>query len=168
MQNGAWVELLRLVPENLHHNLLIVTADGSEVCVSNIVRMEPEYLLVRGRVGGTSDVGLAFFIPYDRIVFVRGQKPVPDEVLYGLYGLRPPEQQFIEEAALAETVEDKPAGDENSSPCAPGATPTHGVSRQELLERLRLRRQQGSRTRSTPHNGMPLPPGEPAATAPHR
>jgi hypothetical protein len=144
MQNGAWVEMLRLLPEAQHPNLLVMTADGSEVFVSDVVRMEPEYLVLRGRVAGTSDTGLAFFIPYDRIAFVRLQKSVPEELIYGLYGLKPPERKVEAEAPPEEPAE----GTDQAA-----ATPMDGVSRQELLERLRLRRQQSPSSRPTPVDG---------------
>ena len=141
MQSGGWVELLRLLPEKQHDNLILMTADGSEVAVQNLIRLESEYVVLRGRVAGTSDTGLAFFLPYDRIVFARFQKPVAEELVYGLYGMTPPEPKPAEvpppEAEGAK--EEKPP--EPPNPEA-GATPAHGVNRKELLDRLRSRVQQ--------------------------
>jgi hypothetical protein len=149
MQNTTWVEMLRLVPADLHDRLLIMTVEGSEIFVTDVVRMEPEYLAVRGRIGGTSDTGLAFFIPYDRIAYVRLQKAIPEELLYGLYGLKPPERKVTE---AVEAEEDKQGAD---TPSGDGATAVPGVSRQELLERLRQRRQHPARTRNAPRAGVP-------------
>jgi hypothetical protein len=67
MQSSAWVELLRLVPEKQHQNLVVMTAIGNEIAIQDIVRLEAEYLVIRGRLGGTSELGRAFFAPYDRI-----------------------------------------------------------------------------------------------------
>jgi hypothetical protein len=61
-------------------------------------------------------------------------------------------------------AEEPPPEPEEAAPVAsPGATPAHGVSRKELLERLRLRQKQASRHKVTPHHGVGLPePGGPA------
>src|SRR5437764_5972293 len=84
MQSTNWIELLRLIPEKYHDNLIVMTVDCSEISVQDIVRMEPEYVVLRGRIAGTSDTGRAFFIPYDRMTYVRFYKLVPEEILYGL------------------------------------------------------------------------------------
>jgi hypothetical protein len=166
VQNAAWLELLRLLPEAQHQNLLIMTADASEVFVSDIVRMEPEYLVLRGRVGGTSDTGLVFFVPYDRIAFVRLQKPVPEELVYGLYGMQPPERKAVEADPGAEAG----TADESDDQAADRSTPARGVNRQELLERLRLRQQHGPGSRPTPVEGTPRlrSPGGGTGSAPKR
>ena len=158
MQNGGWVELLRLLPEKQHPNLILMTADGSEVAVQNLIRLESEYVVLRGRVAGTSDTGLAFFIPYDRIVFARFQKPVAEEVVYGLYGMTPPEAKPAEapapdaDPAAGEAKQEKP-----SEPGTPeeGATPAHGVNRKDLLDRLRSRVQQAGRGKQSPATQRP-------------
>jgi hypothetical protein len=134
MQSSGWVELLRLLPEKQHPNVILMMADGSEVAVQNLIHLDADYVVLRGRVAGTSDTGLAFFLPYDRIVFVRFQKPVPEEVVYGLYGLTPPEAKPAEAPKEEEPAEaPKPAD---------LATPAHGVNRKDLLDRLRSRVQQ--------------------------
>jgi hypothetical protein len=155
MQSTAWLELFRLIPETDRDKLLLMTADGSEVFVSDIVRLEPEYVVIRGRVGGTSDTGIAFFIPYDRITFARFQKAVSEEKVYGLYGLKPPEvvrkAAEAEKATAAEGADAKPDGEAAGSP----PTPSGGVDRTQLLERLRQRTQKVPHRRPRPG----APPG---------
>jgi hypothetical protein len=138
MQSGGWVELLRLLPEKQHANLILMTADASEVAVQNLIRLEADYVVLRGRVAGTSDTGLIFFIPYDRIVFARFQKLVPEEMVYRLYGMTPPEAKPAEakpecDPQAAEAKPDDPAKR------AGGAPPTHEVNCKDLLDRLRSR-----------------------------
>jgi hypothetical protein len=140
MQNGGWVELFRLVPEKLHDNLIVMMADGSEVAVQDIIRLEPEYVVLRGRAAGTSDTGLAFFLPYEGIVFVRLVRPVPEEVVYGLYGMTPPERKPVEKPSAA-AEGGKPDGGEMLAelPAEEGAPATGTINRNELLDRLRSR-----------------------------
>lgn len=155
MQSGGWVELFRLIPEKLHDKLIVMMADGSEVAVQDIIRLEPEYVMLRGRAGGTSDTGLAFFLPYERIVFVHVVKPVPEDVVYGLYGMTPPERKPVEGPAAAEgekpdegqALADLPAPEE-------GAAPTGTINRKELLDRLR------DRIKKTTRAGKPPTPGK--------
>ena len=146
MQSSAWIELLRLVPEKQHQNLLVLTAIGNEIAVQDIVRMEPDYLVVRGRLAGTSDLGRAFFIPFDRIVYIGYQKVVPQAELYGLYGATPPERKpearpTVEEAAK-ENEQATPA--EARSGAGVHATPSRGINRMELLQRIEARAQQSA------------------------
>jgi hypothetical protein len=168
MQNGGWVELFRLVPEKLHDNLIVMMADGSEVAVQDIIRLEAEYVVLRGRVAGTSDTGLAFFLPYEGIVFVRLVRPVPEEVVYGLYGMTPPERKPVEKPAAA-AGGGKPDGGEMPAELPDleeGAASTGTINRKELLDRLR------SRVKKTTRVGKPPTPeqagGKPngAATPP--
>jgi hypothetical protein len=153
MENGGWVDLLRLVPEKLHDKLLLMTADGSEVAVQNLIRLEPQYVVLRGRIAGTSDTGLAFFIPYDRIAFVRFLKPVPEAVIYGLYGVTPPEAPPVEATPKPGTAAGEGQAGEGEAPAAQ-ATPAQGINRKELLERLRNRLK-------PPARGKPGPPKHP-------
>ena len=149
MQNGGWADLLRLIPENLHDRLVLMTADGSEVAVQDFIRLEREYLVLRGRVAGTSDTGLAFFIPYDRIVFARFYKPVPEDVVYGLYGLTPPERKPVE--GPQEAKEEKPPEPAEAAPAAPAGN----VNRKELLQLLRNRVHQTGSAKPPPPRGSP-------------
>jgi len=163
MQSTGWIELFRLIPEKERDKLLIMTAEGSEVFVSDLIRLEPEYVVVRGRMGGTSDTGLAFFVPYDRIVYVRFQKAVAEATLYGLYGLAPPEVKRAEARQASDAAEEeagKEAAEEAAEQPAEGETPATGVKRQQLLERLRQRAGQGAGKRGRPGEA-PLPPGFP-------
>jgi hypothetical protein len=154
MQNNAWVELLRQVPPKLHQNLLVMTAVGNEIAVQDIVRLEPEYLVIRGRLAGTSDLGRAFFIPFDRIIYIGFQKPVLPTELYGMYGAAPPEPRVESQPAAATAPTD---AEQSDAPPAGGAgaavhaTPPQGINRTELLQRIKSRAQQAG------VQGFPVP-----------
>jgi hypothetical protein len=144
MHSNAWVELLRQVPEKLHQNLLVMTAVGNEIAVQDIVQLGPEYVVIRGRLAGTSDLGRAFFVPFDRIIYIGFQKAVPPTELYGMYGAVPPAPkpepqptaQDDEKGSGQETPTQGPAGG------ATHPTPAQGINRMELLQRIRARAQQ--------------------------
>ncbi|MSR31303.1 MAG: hypothetical protein EXR99_07350 [Gemmataceae bacterium] len=71
--------LLAQLPDNLKESLVVKTINGTEVAVQNIIWVDENYLLIRGRVAGTADQGLAYFIPIDRIEYLCVQKPTKDD-----------------------------------------------------------------------------------------
>jgi hypothetical protein len=154
MQNTAWVALLRLVPPDLHDSLVVVTTAGQEIVVQSLFRMEEEYLVIRGRMAGTSDTGRILFIPYDHINYLGFQKLLKEPELTAIY------EGAYAAAPAAEDGEDGPSAEEAAAPLAvelpppPAAPPTpvpprpaapapHKSTKQAsktvLLERVRAR-----------------------------
>jgi hypothetical protein len=150
MENPSWIELLQRVPAR-YHNILVLMTATAELAIQDLIRMEPEYVVVRGRVSGTTDTGRIFFVPYDRIVYVGLSKPVKEEDVYGMYGEKPPEVRARPAEEEVPTPELEPT--EQPADAKPDAetaarhpTPTRGINRLELLERIRAR---------TSHHGTP-------------
>ena len=82
MQSEAWAELLRLIPPALRENLSLTTSTGAEIALQNIVRADRDYLVIRGRVTGTTDGHGLFIIPFDRLSHLSFPKSVNEaEVL---------------------------------------------------------------------------------------
>ena len=80
---------------------MLLTSIGTEIAIQGILRMEEEYLVLRGRVAGTTDSGRVFFVPYDQINFVAFQKPVKEREVYAMYGEEsPPEKETKLEPAV--------------------------------------------------------------------
>jgi len=71
MKNEEWIALLRGVPEDVHPALVLQLLNGTEVCLDTVVEYLPQYFAFRGRMGGTTDEGRAFFIPWQQILFIR-------------------------------------------------------------------------------------------------
>ena len=71
MTNLEWIEMLRVVPDDDQNAMVIVLQNGAEITVDTLFRFEPNFLVMRGRVGGTTDEGRAFFIPYDQMLYCR-------------------------------------------------------------------------------------------------
>ena len=110
MQNTAWVALLRLVPPDLHDSLVVVTTAGQEIVVQSLFRMEEEYLVIRGRMAGTSDTGRILFIPYDHINYLGFQKLLKEPELTAIY------EGAYAAAPAAEDGEDGPSAEEAAAP----------------------------------------------------
>src|SRR5947209_794025 len=89
MQNPAWVSLLRRIPPAQHQNLLVMTTIGVEVALQSMLRLDEEFLVIRGRLKGSTDTGRVFFIPYDQINYIGFQKPVKESVVEAVFSDAP-------------------------------------------------------------------------------
>ncbi len=103
MQSSAWISLLRLIPPAQHENLALITLSGIEITIQNIIRMEMDYVVLRGRLAGSSDAGRVFFVPYDQINLVAFQKEVKEAVVRGFFGEVQPAPAAAPAPAKAET-----------------------------------------------------------------
>src|SRR5690349_210944 len=90
MKAASWKALLRLIPREHHHNLMLTTTIGIEFAIQAILRVDDEYVLVRARLSGSTDTGRSFFVPYDQINYLGFQRAVSEEILYGYFGETPP------------------------------------------------------------------------------
>jgi hypothetical protein len=154
MQYAAWEALLRHIPAEQQNGYMVVTTAGVEIAVQNFLRIERELLVFKGRLSGSQDQGLLFFLPYSRIEYVGTMKAVKDSEFEETFG----SLQFpgpAKEAAPAAKSEAPPA------PPPPGeiGKPSGSKSgsklniRSEVLERFR------NRSASSASLPSPLPPG---------
>lgn len=160
MQQSTWIGLLRLIPPEKHDSLVVVTIIGIEITIQAVFRIEEEYVVLRGRLAGTSDAGRVFFLPYDQINFLAFQKEVAEAQIQDLYGdsgtagsAAAAALDLVEEVAVAAPAA-LPAGSSPTPSPSPGQkTPPPDVARPtiqspllgktRLIERLRARAQPG-------------------------
>ncbi len=71
MTNKEWIDMLRSVPEENQNTIVVVLQNGCEINVDTFFRFEGNYVIMRGRVGGTTDEGRAFFVPYSQMLYFR-------------------------------------------------------------------------------------------------
>src|SRR5262249_53533130 len=57
MQSRTWISLLNRIPQELQDFLVLVTSIGTEISIQSILRIEEEYIVLRGRLAGTTDTG---------------------------------------------------------------------------------------------------------------
>ena len=67
MPSAAWVRLLRLVPPKEQDGLKLVTCNGTEIAVQGILRLDQDFLMIKGRLAGSQDAGRIFFVRYEQI-----------------------------------------------------------------------------------------------------
>jgi hypothetical protein len=164
MQNAAWMALWRRLPPDQHDNLVVTTVARTEIAIQNVLRIEQDFVVVRGRLAGSSDTGRVFFIPYTQIDYAGFQKSLREEEFALLFG----EGEMA--TAVPEPLSAPPAPSGPTTPLPPSkpsaSSLTHGGThggthgdrarngnrpplplKSELLERLRSRSHQGSTPR---------------------
>ena len=65
--NDSWIAMFRRIPGNLQDVLSLGLNTGAEIVVQKIIKLEPDFMIVRGRVAGTQDTGRIVLIPYAEI-----------------------------------------------------------------------------------------------------
>jgi hypothetical protein len=86
MHDAAWVKLLRHIPASEHSNLLLVTTGGQEISIQCLLRIDPQYLALRGRLAGSTDAGRVFFVPYSHIDYFGFQQPLKEAEFHEMFG----------------------------------------------------------------------------------
>jgi hypothetical protein len=154
VQSSAWAALLRHIPGNVQHNLMLVTRSGTEMCIQAILRVDHEFLAFKGRLAGSQDAGRLFFVAFDQIDYLGFQQPVREEEFHELFdGLRLPapatalppvefvpaaEPEPQPEPAIAQTPAAAPGGP--AAPVAPSAVAGASAPiKSAVLERFRSR-----------------------------
>jgi hypothetical protein len=132
--------------------LTLVTRIGQEFSVQDVFRIEENYIVIRGRLGGTIDGGRVIIIPYSEIHYLGFQKPMKAADLTAIFGGEPLVAESEEQKVMAAAdltpepappepavVESPPAPEPTPAPVVAvdpkPATPTKGI----LLQRVRAR-----------------------------
>jgi hypothetical protein len=164
MQSASWIALLQRIPPTQHETLMLATLVGTEIAIQNILRLEAEYVVIRGRLAGSTDTGRVFFIPYDQLNYVGFQKGVTEAQICELYGEpvpTPAAAQVEAESILEPPAEVEPeAAADSPQPPEPTteATPASEAdkpkprlaipSRSGILARLRARTSAAAKEKS--------------------
>lgn len=144
MRREDCVDLFKRIPETSHAQVNLVLHNQFVLSVDVVVRFEPTYLVFRGREGGTTDEGRAFFVPYDEIGYFRLERVVRVGELKQMYG----EAGFVDaedRLSKGETQEEKAEAAKlalDAQTPAPGAVPLDpaSIAKQNLLDRIRATR----------------------------
>jgi hypothetical protein len=130
----VWPQVIREIPEEYYDKLVVMVGTGAELVLQGIIRMDDEFLIVRGRMAGSSDDGRVLVIPYGQITYLGFNKWMAEEEVKGIFG-REPEEADADGAAAA-----VPAGSEaGANGAAPGKPPPGKASKSLFLAKLRQR-----------------------------
>ncbi|WP_020468161.1 hypothetical protein [Zavarzinella formosa] len=87
MTNQEWIDLFRAIPEREHGKTVIVLSNNSEICVDALIRLDANFLSLRGRVGGTIEESRGFIVPFHQVVYVRIERNVKIEEMEAMFGV---------------------------------------------------------------------------------
>ena len=160
MQSRTWIGLLKRIPPELHESLIFVTSIGTEISAQSVLRMEDEYIVIRGRLAGTTDIGRIFFIPFEDINHVLVQKEMKETDVQSLFEQAPPSVAAVAPITKGPATADKTAA-ANTDNVTGTETPVPGLaksgirmpipSKEAILQRLRARvRSPGGSKHGTP------------------
>src|SRR5436309_3069081 len=79
MQANTWLALFKRLPQSQHDNLSLVMTGGTEIATQQFIRLERDFMVVRGRMTGTMDTGVIIMVPYDQIVYLNFVKKMAVE-----------------------------------------------------------------------------------------
>jgi hypothetical protein len=138
--------MFKRIPEEMHPQVNLVLRNSFVLTVETIARYESTYLVFRGREGGTSDEGRAFFVPYEEISYIRIERIVRLGELKRMYGetghLDSEDRLAASEAAASKEVATTSIDSATPPPIpAPVAgTDPASIAKQNLLDRIRAAR----------------------------
>ena len=122
MAHIAWERLLRQIPAKEQDGLMLMTNTRTEIAIQSILRLDADFLIIKGRLAGSQDAGRVFFVPYahiDHLGFYRAVKDTEFDEMFA--GLNAPPVPAIAAAPVL-------ANDESKTPI-----------KSAVLERFRLR-----------------------------
>jgi len=114
MQGAGWIDLIRRIPAKMRDSLCFATVNGSEIMSQDILRLDREFVLMRGRMAGSQEVGKIIILPYDQIVNIAVNRILKDEDVQNIFGKASPLPVPVE-AAVADPDPGQ-AGDELFDP----------------------------------------------------
>ena len=147
MRREECVELFKRIPDEYHPQINFILRNQAVLSVDQVARFEPLYIAFRGREGGTTDEGRAFFVPYEEISYVRLERIVKLgelKVMYGETGYVDAEDRLSAGTEKKETADAKLKVDAQTPQPAIAASglpqDPASIAKQNLLDRIRATR----------------------------
>jgi len=134
--------LIKRIPPVDISKVVLVMKSSISINIDLVYKLEPDYIVVRGREAGTNDDGRGFFVPYDEIAYMKIERYVKVSDLKSLFG----EPVLEGDEASMESEPPKtasPAGTNTPAPVSVGNQPPQdpaSIAKQNLLERIRATR----------------------------
>jgi hypothetical protein len=142
MQTAMWGWLFRRIPPEQHNQLALVTRSGTEIAVQSLLRVEQDFIAIKGRLSGSQDTGRVFFIPFANIDYFGFQRDVKEEEFDAMFG----SGTLTVPAAASAPAPPAPGPQSPAIATEPAASNSTSVSQKtplplksEVLERFRSR-----------------------------
>jgi hypothetical protein len=147
MANIGWTTILRSLPPAQQEKVAVTTANGVEIIIQQILSVEEDHLVIRGRTLGDAESGSFFIVPFDRINHLSFPAMFREQDIRLLYGGKNESNGGRKEIVQVQVAPTQP-GDTSAATSTPTdkepsvARPA-AVDKSNLLERLRARRSMG-------------------------
>jgi hypothetical protein len=119
MQGSGWLSVLSRIPAQKHDCLIIVTNTGAEIVLREIVRVENDFMILRGRMAGSTDEGRVIIMPFDQVTYFAFNKMMPEAELQAMFGKSASTVKWL-------TVEPPPGADSAIAAAPPAEQPETG------------------------------------------
>lgn len=139
----AWITMFRRIPQAMHDGLTIGLRSGSEIAIQTVLKLEPEFAILRGRLTGTQEGGKVLLIPYAEMTVLSILRPLKDPEVEEIFGKGDP-PTLVEMPAASATPAPAPsetpvAAEPAPANAAPAAKKSDTVSKAAMLAKLRER-----------------------------
>lgn len=137
--NEAWIDMFRRIPANLHDGLTVGLRSGAEIAIQTILKLEPEFIIMRGRLTGTQEGGKILMMPYAEMTVLSIMRPMSDVEIEATFGKGAPPAPIDVPPVSAETSAPPaaPAAEPASDPAA--AKKAEQATKSVMLAKLRER-----------------------------
>lgn len=149
MESNSWIPLFERIPASLHDSVALVLTTGSELVMQKLVKLDTDFIILRGRMAGTQDTGRVIVIPYSQLVAVALTRRVSDAELAAMLG-QGGSEILASLAAGAESASDADPDEENEASTVSAAAADVNTagraampSKTMLLAKLRARLGEG-------------------------
>jgi hypothetical protein len=85
MLNASWATLLRQIPVDQHDQLMLHTANGTNITIQSLLRIDFEFVIFKGRLTGSQEQGRLFILPYSNIDYFAFTRTVKEEEFAALF-----------------------------------------------------------------------------------
>ncbi|MFT3883833.1 MAG: hypothetical protein QM703_29900 [Gemmatales bacterium] len=86
MKREHWVNFFQKLPDTMHDQVVFSLSTGIDVFNQRFLVYADEYLIIRGRLGGTDESERIFMVPWEELKMVFFSRPVEDEMLVKTFG----------------------------------------------------------------------------------
>lgn len=139
--------LSKMSPRDL--TLSVITLrNGGMITIDSLIRSEEEYMIIRGREGGSTDEARGFFVPYDDVCYLKLDRVIKGNEILRMYGENIPEDVDRMMDPTTQVGAMSAADNASSAAATKAAAPAASVpamdpaaiAKANLLERIRAAR----------------------------
>jgi hypothetical protein len=111
--NESWIAMFRRLPVDLHDVMAVGITTGDEIVLQRILKLEPEFMIILGRLAGTQDNGRLIIIAYAQLTYMAISRKLMDNEIQLIFGkdtegFAPPIGAAKAERNLGEAAEPEP------------------------------------------------------------